>query len=171
MILSKRGAAAEGRRPSFGSGRRPRQYYCQKIVFLLAKKRYFDDFWRFLRLPRTISRGFSEGPPKSSMFLFFYDFWQFSGDLPNSIKILFVDNFQSIRGFTECAGAGPLQPKLLNSEEWLIDITFLIVHSLWLGIRGVDPFNLEISQERVLSPLADSSLNSSLNRSNEARLW
>ena len=36
-------------------------------------------------------------------------FRQFSGDPPESIKILFFDNFRSIGVFIEYAGAGPLQ--------------------------------------------------------------
>ena len=61
-----------------------------------------------LRLPRTIFRGFSEGPPKSSILDFFTIFDNFPGTLRNSSKYFF-DNFRWIRGFIESAGAGPLQ--------------------------------------------------------------
>ena len=106
--------AASGRSQKRGGGLRPPPLFwtilLSKNSILVAQRTIFLHLLTILRLPRTIFRGFSQGPPKSSILHIFTIFRQFSGDPPEFIKILFFDNFRSIGDFIDCAG--PAQCKL-----------------------------------------------------------
>ena len=66
----------------------------------------FDDF----ETPEDDFSKIFRGSSETVDFGCFYYFWQFSGDPPESIKILFFDNFQSIGYFIECAGPAHCKP-------------------------------------------------------------
>ena len=93
-IWTERGEAAEGRRPSFGSGRRPRPY-CKIIVL----GQYFDNVLMIPRLPRT----FFELFPRVLRNGRFLSFWQFFDNFPATLRNppklsswQFSDNFRTI---------------------------------------------------------------------------
>ena len=74
----------------------------------MPKERSFDMFLTSLRLPRAIFRGFSEGPPKSSILHILTISDNPPGTLRNPSKYYFLQ-FSMDRRFYRVCQAGPLQ--------------------------------------------------------------
>ena len=114
-ICTKRVAAAAGRRPSFGSGRRPRPYFCPKIENKLSWDNSLMIFWQFGTSQGQLFRGFSAGPARLTD-VYVLTCLTISEAPPESIEIAFLLILHGPGG-VECAGPAHCKQRTQNASQ------------------------------------------------------